>query len=518
MAERSSARASGRRKTPQPIAQSHSPPRRNTRITRSQSREIDFQKIARKPKIIDGEDSTESGRNAKNDAVYPSRPSQGLPKIDETLNNSYPQLSQNDVVADEAVVRGADTPRRQSGQTVRSTGTGRISAFSGTTVRNSQSGQKLSSASADDPDHADWDRPLTAMAIRPAVARLKQRADSRRASRDQQPLVQNPRLPVSPLSGSSSTKVIAMPTEKLPVSAVPASAPTKVANKILSPSRRSSQWQPPPLNEDESLFLDEDETPSGDDVPSPRRVEKIVQTAEKDNAESSKENPATKPGVQGSLASQSIPPREAPTRKGKYIDAQPGAERIAWESQDPRSPPPSSSRQLAVEHTRDQDSESQIESSEGEGFQQDNRRVTRTKKRNAAPRADGFNPHGGSPAKKARHVRERPALAEVDMLGSTTERHDNVNEPPRPSQIEVYREVNSSAKHRVASQPKGPQRRKPWLEAETSRLQELVEEYGISWALLKERDQNHARGQELKDRDQVALKDKARNMKMDYLK
>ncbi|KAL8807421.1 MAG: hypothetical protein Q9182_000760 [Xanthomendoza sp. 2 TL-2023] len=832
MAGHSSARASGRRKTPQPIAQSHSRPQRNARITRSQSREIGengtdkigpgrLQEIPRKSNIIDREDSTKTGGNAKTDALYPSRPLQGkstsLPKINETLDITYPQLSQNDAVAEEAVERAIDTARRHSSQTIRSAV--RTSGFSGTTVRTSQSGQELSSASADDmidtleelsnasdkilgllvpqdwPKHSiqdiktrcsntktreskqlerhdlnfrlyrdvygdarfidvpraiqtaldlpkneslprgqwrmdpvlykanltalvkavmvqdsdgigklfddldqDFPRPFLqrfvpkasvkeaadgsallmgtftlALEIRTrafiesakrlvnlprfdpdsvldqlfyqdgnalagsnvigmrsedlakspelrnliiarldrlrqtfsqteapyvdlhsleidfpqnqllihlsrwsqlrlqeissqlghlkgasgiadalqkflhglgrgsvesdvdqdqqsyvpnsAVApmslqiyELKQHAASRRASGEKQLLVQNPRTAISSLPRSSPTRVTAMPTKNVPLYAAPASESARVPNKVLSPLRGSSEWQQPPLDDEEGLFLDDVLSPRLDDVPSPRLVERIVQTAERDNAESNKENPATRQGVQRSLASRSIPRREALTRKGKFIDAQPGAERVAWESQDPQSSLPSTSRQEAVQHTQDQDSESQSEPSEDEGFQQDKRQVTRTKKRNAAPRDDGANPLGSSPAKRARHVQERPPPAEADTLGSTLERHDNLNEPPRPSQIEVYREVNSSAKHRVASQPKKPQTRTPWSEEETSRLQELIEEYGISWKLLKELDAEHARGAELKDRDQVALKDKARNMKMDYLK
>ncbi|KAL8678258.1 MAG: hypothetical protein Q9186_005371 [Xanthomendoza sp. 1 TL-2023] len=835
MADRSSVRISSRRKTPQPVAQSRSPPKRNARITRSQSREIigndavkigagQFQEISRKPNTIGGEESTESGGTTKNEAVHPSRPLQGLPKIDESPNITYPQLSQNDAVADEAVERGTDTAHRQSGQTIRSTG--RISGFSGTTIRTSQSGQELSGASADDmvdtleglsdasdkilslllpqdlsepsiqnmktrnldtktresrqlgrydlifksfrdvygdaqsidvpgaiqtalnlpknenlppgqwrmdpvlykanltalvktvmvqdsenvekrfddldkdfprpflqgfvpmtsvekivdgsallmdtftlaleirtrsfienakrlvhlpnfdPDSvlhqlfyrdgnalAGWDvtgmrsedlakspelrdliiyrldrlrltfseidgpyidlesleddfpqnkllvnltrwsqlrlheissqlghlkgasgvadalqrfldgdghgsvepdadqnmqpyvpdsalapiplpiyEPLPAIAIRPAVARLKQHADSRRASREQQELVQNPTTAMSSLPGSSSARVTAMPTKNMLVPAAPASAPAKVQNKILSPSRRPSEWQQSPVDDDERLFLD--------NVIAPRLVDNILQTFERDNAESNKENMATQPGPQRTLASRSIPRREAPTRKGKFIDAQPGAERLAWESQGQglQSSSASNSRQLVVQHTQEQDTESHIESSEDEGFQQDTRRVTRTKKRNVAPRDDSSNLHRRSPAKRARHVIERRDPVEVDVLGSTLERQNNVNEAPRPSQVEVYREVNSTAKHRVASQPKRPQTRTPWSAVETNRLQELIEEYGLSWSLLKKRDEEHDDGQKLADRDQTALKDKARNMKMDYLK
>ena len=63
---------------------------------------------------------------------------------------------------------------------------------------------------------------------------------------------------------------------------------------------------------------------------------------------------------------------------------------------------------------------------------------------------------------------------------------------------------------------KPPQVRKGWTDEETQRLLELIIEFGTSWALLKSED--FAAGNILESRDQVALKDKARNMKMDYLK
>ena len=86
-----------------------------------------------------------------------------------------------------------------------------------------------------------------------------------------------------------------------------------------------------------------------------------------------------------------------------------------------------------------------------------------------------------------------------------------------PSQgFEEYVRVNQSAKQKMAGIPKPPQSRRAWTSAETDMLLYLITEHGISWKLLKEEDS--AQGHILQERDQVALKDKARNMKMDYLK
>lgn len=76
--------------------------------------------------------------------------------------------------------------------------------------------------------------------------------------------------------------------------------------------------------------------------------------------------------------------------------------------------------------------------------------------------------------------------------------------------------ANQSAKQKMAMVKKPPQRRSAWTVAETDTLHHLITEYGTSWKLLKDQDlmEDHV----LEARDQVALKDKARNMKMDFLK
>ena len=61
-----------------------------------------------------------------------------------------------------------------------------------------------------------------------------------------------------------------------------------------------------------------------------------------------------------------------------------------------------------------------------------------------------------------------------------------------------------------------PQNRTKWSPAEDDRLISLIEEVGCSWARIKKLDADS--GNILELRDQVALKDKARNMKYDFLK
>ena len=62
-----------------------------------------------------------------------------------------------------------------------------------------------------------------------------------------------------------------------------------------------------------------------------------------------------------------------------------------------------------------------------------------------------------------------------------------------------------------------PQQRLRWTDDEVTRLVELIERHGVSWSTLLELDRQDE-NPKLQDRDQVALKDKARNIKMDFLK
>lgn len=92
--------------------------------------------------------------------------------------------------------------------------------------------------------------------------------------------------------------------------------------------------------------------------------------------------------------------------------------------------------------------------------------------------------------------------------------------PPPPD----LRTVNAEAKRnaqlsRALRRGAAVQVRKGWTDAETRRLIELVELVnGPLWVRIQEEDFEHADGPELSKRDPVAMKDKARNVKMDFLK
>ena len=91
-----------------------------------------------------------------------------------------------------------------------------------------------------------------------------------------------------------------------------------------------------------------------------------------------------------------------------------------------------------------------------------------------------------------------------------------------PSTQEVNRRAKAFTRvqrlHINATQQTVPQKRTPWSQHETERLIELVEAHGTGWAAILKIDENHPEGALLQRRGQVGLKDKARNMKMDFLK
>jgi hypothetical protein len=90
--------------------------------------------------------------------------------------------------------------------------------------------------------------------------------------------------------------------------------------------------------------------------------------------------------------------------------------------------------------------------------------------------------------------------------------------PPIGTQVSL---INQEARQNTAKRlvkRRQPQQRSRWTEVEVERLVELIEDYGVSWAYLLTMDGEHPQGAVLQQRDQTSLKDKARNMKIDFLK
>ena len=122
------------------------------------------------------------------------------------------------------------------------------------------------------------------------------------------------------------------------------------------------------------------------------------------------------------------------------------------------------------------------------------------------------------PARVPRRSPKKARVQEDDIAHTSDDNADVARDQqetgvPLSQAYETYVRANESAKQNMALGTKPPQKRSAWTGAETDMLHHLITEYGTSWALLKQQDK-----EVLGARDQVALKDKARNMKMDYLK
>lgn len=263
------------------------------------------------------------------------------------------------------------------------------------------------------------------------------------------------------------------------------------------------------------------------------------------------------------------------SRAGKmaFIDRQSGAERIAFDSQDEAPAPPgkTSTKRKALELEIDD---------EEDDFEVDTRTaqpVHARQRPNQAPHTGGSSRRskaapkehtsGGPLRKKARAERtRRNAITDEEYHVGEEEDDDDVaassqlrreeanrnrrrsgsslpptqrlpllerhNGPPSSSapvrgssevlpvgtQVSlINREARQNTAKRLLKK-RQPQQRSRWTEAEVERLVELIENYGVSWAYLLAMDDEHPEGAVLQQRDQVSLKDKARNMKMDFLK
>ena len=226
-----------------------------------------------------------------------------------------------------------------------------------------------------------------------------------------------------------------------------------------------------------------------DDRPMPAleaRLERVLELRDRAEAESNKENIVE---IQTNL--------QSPSGQRRLIDRQENATRVTWDSQD------TGSNQNASPADLDDADDFQQQQTPVNAASRRNLKASNKRTANGPPRSQGPSP-------------KRVRIQAANGTRAQSIAQDRQSSRPPPSQVEEYRAANAAAKERKAWQVKPPQVRKGWTDEETQRLLELIEEHGTSWALLKSED--FAAGNILASRDQVALKDKARNMKMDYLK
>ncbi|KAK2757309.1 hypothetical protein FQN54_004823 [Arachnomyces sp. PD_36] len=176
------------------------------------------------------------------------------------------------------------------------------------------------------------------------------------------------------------------------------------------------------------------------------------------------------------------------------------------------------------------DVEESEDGSESEAYQQDSREVDVSQNRKNKPR-------GPPPPKKRRtSAGNLPNEPEEQPQNNHRRREDKSpdrrsalsyspgdSEPERSrSQERSNREQSGPITTRLKSEEQAkPQQRRRWTDDETRRLVKLISKYGTSWAHIQEKDAGYAaKGGEpkLTQRNQVQLKDKARNLVTDYYK
>ena len=200
------------------------------------------------------------------------------------------------------------------------------------------------------------------------------------------------------------------------------------------------------------------------------------------------------------------------------IDRQPNAQRVEWEDPGFSQDVASSSRRPKRDHASAmEEDDMEPDPSQDEGFQQDSRSQDIAAKRRSKPGAGSKKTGPQQRAPKRARARNSQAQGEAENVEiATTVTDYNQAGSPAPSSLDIYQATHDRALTVTASQPKKVQVRRAWTDEETQTLLELIEAHGTSWRLLKDIDQKN--GFVLQGRDQVALKDKARNMKLDFLK
>lgn len=124
-----------------------------------------------------------------------------------------------------------------------------------------------------------------------------------------------------------------------------------------------------------------------------------------------------------------------------------------------------------------------------------------------------------SPSRNPQFTNDGPKKlveAAAEITPSAPAQIEKANQPP-PARVqsEAYKATNEIAKMTTAARTKKKvQSRKAWTDLETETLINLIQDHGTSWKVLKDKDLEKV----LLDRDQTSLKDKARNIKLDYLK
>ncbi|KAH0538826.1 hypothetical protein FGG08_004602 [Glutinoglossum americanum] len=235
---------------------------------------------------------------------------------------------------------------------------------------------------------------------------------------------------------------------------------------------------------------------------------------------------------------------EPPKPKKAFIDRQAGAKRVDFSEDLEDSQPTSFQKPKVMDKgkKRARDMEEQMEEgSESDDFEMDNRPIDNRRKRprtglqgernaplipasstlerSQTSRAQRRSQNGISKSSQQHQDEEGPSRhrREIRAIIRASGQDEDSDEADAGSDLRAalrYDYVNTIAKRFVGTKKVyRTQKRRAWTDQEVNRLLELVEVHGPSWAKIEKVGDPILAG-----RSQVNLKDKARNMKFDFVK
>ena len=225
-----------------------------------------------------------------------------------------------------------------------------------------------------------------------------------------------------------------------------------------------------------------------------------------------------------------------PGLKRAFIAEQPDATSVEWDgdSQPTSSPPhrdrPTQSRDSSAEHAGvaarsssphrvTQEVTSDVDPSEDGGFvecQRDYRKTDRKREVAKAVQSRHIASKRQAPDSSTESPNKRRRIAKRSVQPSRDEDDQARSQPQTASRASGYTDVQQVAKSARLFKDAPVQVRKQWTDEEVEAIMEGIARYKCRYSAIKTWDMDK-NGHVLRDRTQVNLKDKARNMKVTYL-
>ena len=273
----------------------------------------------------------------------------------------------------------------------------------------------------------------------------------------------------------------------------------------------TDDWHEPQIEEDMGAQLDS--------VDTNEFIRDIVSSAAREERASNKENIADMASVEEDGAVQQGSSQRALATTRSFIDRQAGATRLSFSDSQAATALSGPSGQSGKRKGFSGDDDEDMELSQDQGFQTHDHEVDVVARRRAKPTQRKSRVGQSSVGRSSKRARVVAPTDAADQGPASPEPSSSRGDIVPTSTYEAHRKANAQAKIISSMRPnKAVQTRKPWSIDETETLLHLIMNHGTSWSALKDIDSHSDLGEVLGSRDQVALKDKARNMKVDFLK